>query len=303
MQDWRPGASTKLLQLRAELNRAIREFFYQRQVLEVETPLLCQAPVTDPNIEPIQAQGRYLHTSPEYAMKRLLCADSGDIFQIAKVFRCGEAGQRHNPEFSMLEWYRVGWNHWQLMDEVAELLRLILKQSFPRIDLSYADALNQFAHLNWPACDDAAIRAKGIELAGVDLELDRDGWLDIIMSHQVEPGLPRDTLVFIYDYPESQAALAKVRSDENGAVAERFEVYLNGVELANGYHELTDYQEQKRRFMVEAQGRDIDQRLLQAMSSGMPDCAGVAMGLDRILMVLSNKGLIDEVLSFSWERA
>ena len=303
MQDWRPGASNKLLQLRAELNRAIREFFYQRQVLEVETPLLCQAPVTDPNIEPIQAQGRYLHTSPEYAMKRLLCADSGDIFQIAKVFRCGEAGQRHNPEFSMLEWYRVGWNHWQLMDEVAELLRLILKQSFPRIDLSYADALKQFAHLNWPACDDAAIRTKGIELAGVDLELDRDGWLDIIMSHQVEPGLPRDTLVFIYDYPESQAALAKVRSDEQGAVAERFEVYLNGVELANGYHELTDHQEQKRRFMVEAQGRDIDQRLLQAMSSGMPDCAGVAMGLDRILMVLSNTGLIDEVLSFSWERA
>ncbi|WP_420589687.1 EF-P lysine aminoacylase EpmA [Bacterioplanoides sp.] len=303
MQDWRPGASNKLLQLRAELNRAIREFFYQRQVLEVETPLLCQAPVTDPNIEPIQAQGRYLHTSPEYAMKRLLCADSGDIFQIAKVFRCGEAGQRHNPEFSMLEWYRVGWNHWQLMDEVAELLRLILKQPFPRIDLSYADALKQFAHLNWPACDDAAIRAKGIELAGVDLELDRDGWLDIIMSHQVEPGLPRDTLVFIYDYPESQAALAKVRSDENGAVAERFEVYLNGVELANGYHELTDHQEQKRRFMVEAQGRDIDQRLLQAMSSGMPDCAGVAMGLDRILMVLSNIRLIDEVLSFSWERA
>ena len=303
MQDWRPGASNKLLQLRAELNRAIREFFYQRQVLEVETPLLCQAPVTDPNIEPIQAQGRYLHTSPEYAMKRLLCADSGDIFQIAKVFRCGEAGQRHNPEFSMLEWYRVGWNHWQLMDEVAELLRLILKQSFPRIDLSYADALKQFAHLNWPACDDAAIRTKGIELAGVDLELDRDGWLDIIMSHQVEPGLPRDTLVFIYDYPESQAALAKVRSDENGAVAERFEVYLNGVELAYGYHVLTDHLEQKRRFMVVAQGRDIDQRLLQAMSSGMPDCAGVAMGLDRILMVLSNTGLIDEVLSFSWERA
>lgn len=303
MQDWRPGASNKLLQLRAELNRAIREFFYQRQVLEVETPLLCQAPVTDPNIEPIQAQGRYLHTSPEYAMKRLLCADSGDIFQIAKVFRCGEAGQRHNPEFSMLEWYRVGWNHWQLMDEVAELLRLVLKQSFPRIDLSYADALKQFAHLNWPACDDATIRAKGIELAGVDLELDRDGWLDIIMSHQVEPGLPRDTLVFIYDYPESQAALAKVRSDEQGAVAERFEVYLNGVELANGYHELTDHQEQKRRFMAEAQGRDIDQRLLQAMSSGMPDCAGVAMGLDRILMVLSNLRLIDEVLSFSWERA
>ena len=303
MQDWRPGASNRLLQLRAELNRAIREFFYQRQVLEVETPVLCQAPVIDPNIEPIQAQGRYLHTSPEYAMKRLLCADSGDIFQIAKVFRCGEAGQRHNPEFSMLEWYRVDWDHWQLMDEVAELLRLIFKQSFPRLDLSYTDALRQFAQIKWADCDDGAVRAKGIELAGADLELDRDGWLDIIMSHQVEPNLPQDTLVFIYDYPPSQAALSKVRVDESSAHAERFEVFLNGVELANGYHELTDHQEQKKRFFDESKGRDIDQRLLQAMASGMPECAGVAMGLDRILMLLTGLEFIDEVVSFSWDRA
>lgn len=302
MQDWRPGASNDVLRSRAELNRTVREFFYQRQVLEVETSLLCQAPVTDPNIEPIAAQGRYLHTSPEYAMKRLLCSGSGDIYQLCKVFRRGEAGQRHNPEFSMLEWYRVGWNHWQLMDEVAELLRLIFRQSFPRINLSYADALKQFADLNWPDCDEAVIRSTGIELAGSDLQLSRDGWLDIIMSHQVEPGLPRDTLVFIYDYPESQAALAKVRSDEHGAVAERFEVYLNGVELANGYHELTDHQEQKKRFMAEAQGRDIDQRLLQAMASGLPQCAGVAMGIDRLLMLMMGVS-IDEVLSFSWSRA
>lgn len=309
--DWQPGASLEALEKRARLNGRIRDFFRQRQVLEVETPLLCQAPVTDPNIEPIEAEQRYLHTSPEYAMKRLLCAGSGDIYQLAKVFRRGEAGRRHNPEFTMLEWYRVGWDHEQLMTEVEQLLRHVLVDevlagalllSEQSLTLSYAQALQQFADISLAQASDALLRQRGIALAGQDLELDRDGWLDVIMSHQVEPALPRDTLVFIHSYPASQAALARVVGEGAASYAERFEVYLNGVELANGYHELTDAAEQRRRFHKEAQGRPLDERLLAALEHGMPDCAGVAMGIDRLLMLMMAKN-IDEVLSFSWQRA
>lgn len=302
--EWRPGATNALLKQRAQLNRLVREFFFRRDVMEVETPLLCQAPVTDPNIDPIEAQGRYLHTSPEYAMKRLLCAGSGDIYQICKVFRSGEAGQRHNPEFTMLEWYRVGWNHHQLMDEVQLLLEQILAERVKRrITLTYHQALNQYARLDLSSADEEQIKQLGISLAGADLELNRDGWLDIIMSHAVEPELPPDTLVFIHDYPASQAALAKVRCDKHEKFAERFEVYFNGIELANGYHELTDAVEQQVRFEKEAQGRPIDERLIGAMAEGMPACAGVAIGLDRILMVLSEIEVLDKVVSFSWNRA
>ncbi|UTW47561.1 EF-P lysine aminoacylase EpmA [Bacterioplanoides sp. SCSIO 12839] len=305
-EDWLPGASLQALRLRAEVNTQIRNFFAEQGIMEVETPLLCQAPVTDPNIEPIAAQGRYLHTSPEYAMKRLLCAGSGDIYQLCKVFRQGEAGQRHNPEFTMLEWYRVGWDHHQLMKEVERLLQLLLAEHISlepeALTLSYAEALQQFAGINWPNISEAQLREQGIALAGFDLELNRDGWLDVIMSHQVEPALPKDKLVFIHNYPASQAALAKVSGEGNNAVAQRFEVYLNGVELANGYHELTDAKEQRRRFMQEANGRDIDERLLAAMEQGLPECAGVAMGIDRLLMLMLDVS-IDEVLSFSWSRA
>ena len=302
--EWRPGAANIQLQQRAQLNRLIREFFYLRGVMEVETPQLCQAAVTDPNIASIEAQGRFLHTSPEYAMKRLLCADSGDIYQICKVFRSGEAGQRHNPEFTMLEWYRVGWDHFRLMDEVQQLLQAVLQDRISqRITLTYHQAVQQYAGLDLQVADDGDIQQLGISIAGADLQLNRDGWLDIIMSHIVEPGLPKNTLVFIHDYPASQAALAKVRCDHQGAFAERFEVYFNGVELANGYHELTDAAEQRQRFEEEAAGRDLDERLLTAMISGLPACAGVALGLDRLLMVLLKEDLIDRVLSFSWSRA
>jgi len=301
--DWRPGASVASLQLRARLNSLIRQFFAQRQVLEVEPPALCQAPVCDPNIDPIPADGRYLHTSPEYAMKRLLCAGVGDIYQLCKVFRRAEAGSRHNPEFTMLEWYRVGWHHRQLMDEVQALLQLLLAERVNgRLDLSYRQALQQFAGLDWLSASDADIAERGRALAGADLQLERDGWLDLIMSHQVEPQLPADKLVFISDYPASQAALAKIRGQGQEAVAERFEVYFNGIELANGYHELTDAAEQRQRFEQEAQGRAVDQSLLAAMSAGMPACAGVALGIDRLLMLLLDKPM-DQVLSFSWDRA
>lgn len=303
--NWQPSSTMAALQQRAAVYTAIRQFFYKRQVLEVETPLLCQAPVTDPNIEPITAGERFLHTSPEYAMKRLLCAGSQDIFQICKVFRAGEAGSRHNPEFSMLEWYRLGWNHHQLMQEVGDLLQQLLGEKIQaQLTLTYSEALKRFADLDLNAPDsEQRIKDKGISLAGSDLNLSHDGWLDLIISHQVEPDLPKDTLVFISDYPASQAALAKVRQNEQGSVAERFEVFFNGVELANGYHELTDVSEQRRRFENEAAGRAVDERLLSGMSEGMPDCAGVAIGLDRLLMIILNTNSIDDVISFSWDRA
>lgn len=302
--DWQPGASLSVLRQRAAAYQQIRQFFNDRGLLEVETPQLCQAPVTDPNIVPIQAGQRFLHTSPEYAMKRLLCAGSGDIYQICKVFREGEAGSRHNPEFNMLEWYRVGWDHHRLMEEVSDLLHHLLGERIKQqLKLTYREALIRYADFDLNSASDDIIRNKAIDIAGADLQLNNDGWLDIIISHLVEPNLPRDTLVFISDYPQSQAALAKIRHDQNGSVAERFEVFFNGVELANGYHELTDANEQRIRFNKEAAERQIDERLLSAIAEGMPDCAGVAVGIDRLMMTLSNKNTIDEVVSFSWGRA
>lgn len=309
MNSWPPSASRDALVARQQLYRHIREFFYQRSVLEVETPLLAQAPVADPNISPIQAGSRWLHTSPEYAMKRLLCAGYGDIYQICKVFREGEAGKRHNPEFSMLEWYRVSWSHRQLMQEVAELLQQLLAQRFsdlPSLHLTYAQALQQYAQLNVHTSNDSIIAEHGRQLANAELDLDRDGWLDVIMSHQVEPALPRNTLVFIDEFPASQAALAQLTENAQGQlIAQRFEVFFNGMELANGYQELTDATQQLQRFEKELQGtqRPQDVHLIAALEHGMPDCAGVALGLDRVLLHLLDSSSIAQVLSFDWPRA
>jgi len=281
-------------------------------VLEVDTPVLSTYPVNDPNIQPMQTTlqttgGRWLQTSPEYPMKRLLCAGSGDIWQLCKVFRAGEAGRKHNPEFSMLEWYRVGWNHHQLMDEVAALMRLLLAERFPQLPelrISYGQAMLDFAGLAVHQASDEEVAEIGRDCAGQDLALGRDGWLDVIMSHRVEPALPADTLVFVDDFPASQAALARVTTDDNGvAVAQRFELFFNGAELANGYHELTDAVEQAQRFEQYGGGREADQNLLAALASGMPDCAGVAMGVDRLLMHAQGKHSISDVLAFDWERA
>lgn len=310
MHNWQPGAALQNLQARQQLYRSIRDFFYRRGVLEVETPLLNQAPVADPNITPIQADGnRWLHTSPEYAMKRLLCAGSGDIYQICKVFRQGEAGRRHNPEFSMLEWYRVGWSLPQLMQEVAELLQLALAERYPELPVrsySYRQALQEFAGLDVLSCSDHDIATLGRQLANADLELDRDGWLDVIMSHQVEPALPRNTLVFVDNFPASQAALAKILPQTDGAAwAQRFEVFFNGMELANGYDELLDADIQRQRFARElaGTGRPCDERLLAALEQGLPDCSGVALGLDRLLLHATGADNIRQVISFDWYSA
>lgn len=309
MSTWSPSASRDALVARQQMYRSIREFFYTRSVLEVETPLLSQAAVADPNITPMQAGQRWLHTSPEYAMKRLLCAGYGDIYQICKVFREGEAGKRHNPEFSMLEWYRVGWTHQQLMDEVAQLLQLLLAKRFstlPTLHLTYAQALQSYAQLDVHNCSDQLIAKHGQALAKADLNLDRDGWLDVIMSHQVEPALPHNTLIFIDQFPASQAALAQLAKNDQGVlIAQRFEVFFNGMELANGYQELTDAQQQLERFQHELQGtqRPHDTHLIAALEQGLPDCAGVALGLDRVLLHLLDAAHIAQVLSFEWQRA
>jgi lysyl-tRNA synthetase class 2 len=308
---WQPSASMESIQQRAKLNAYIRDFFAQRFVMEVETPVLSKAAVDDANLQPVIAnscgEAVYLHTSPEYPMKRLLAAGSGDIYQICKVFRDGEVGSRHNPEFTMLEYYRLGFDLNTLMDEVAQLVGdyLFVQR---RIDLSYAQALKQYAQLDVFNIDDGELRTRVSEFVGDDLILSRDECLDIMMSHVVEPNLPQDALVFIYNYPASQAALANTFEDSHGNVlAKRFELYVNGLELANGYHELTDVVEQQSRFDQQAKrhedARPLDDHFLQALKQGLPNCSGVALGIDRILMLKQKSSTIKDVLSFDFNRA
>lgn len=317
MNDWRPSASPAVLQLRARLLARIRAFFDARGALEVETPCLSVAANPDPHIESIAAHTpegrRYLHTSPEFPMKRLLAAGSGDIWQLARVFRAGEAGRRHNPEFSLLEWYRTGRDHHRLMDEVEDLLQTVLETSpEPARRLTYREAFVELAGIDPFTATVPDFRAcacrHGIDVG--ELGEDPDAWRNLLLSHVVEPGLPAETPVFIHDWPASQAALARIR-DGDPPVAERFELFWQGMELANGYHELTDPDEQRRRFAAENHRRaengqpimPVDERLLAALEHGLPDCAGVALGFDRLVMIAAGVDDIREVLAFDWDRA
>lgn len=310
-----PSASFNALQERAALYRYLREFFWTRSVLEVETPALSVAAVSDPYIQPVEARvmggARYLHTSPEYPMKRLLCAGSGSIYQICKVFRDGEAGGRHNPEFTMLEWYRTEFDHRQLMDEVAQLVMEYL-EIYEEKRYTYQSLFEDFTGINPHIASNQQLidflDSMHIEFPDVD----RLGLLDLILTHHIEPQLPKNTLVFVEDFPQDQAALAKIISTSEGvSVAKRFELYVNGVELANGYWELTDAQEQLSRFQqdqalrqsIGIESKPIDEAFIQAMSEGMPECAGVAMGLDRLLMLKLGTEQIADVLSFDFSRA
>ncbi len=316
---WEPVTPIARLRERAELLERVRAFFRRRGLLEVETPVLSAAAVTDTNLESLVTeyrgpgappQGRlYLQTSPEFPMKRLLAAGSGPIWQICRVFRGEERGPRHNPEFTMLEWYRPGWDHHRLMDEVAELVGAVCGECAVR-RRTYAELFRPLgldAHGDpQPVCEEAA-RSLGLEPPP---GLDRDGLLDLILSHAVVPALGSDGLDFIHEFPVSQAALARIRPGRP-AVAERFECFLQGMEIANGFHELGDAEEQARRFRRDldvrrARGRPeppMDHRLLQALGHGLPDCAGVAMGLDRLFMVALGATHIDQVLAFPLERA
>ena len=287
---------------RARLYQAIRQFFAERNVLEVETPLLCEYTVTDPHIHsfsvPVGNKHYYLQTSPEYAMKRLLANGSGSIYQITKSFRQGEAGKKHHPEFSMLEWYRVGFNHHDLMDELDALLQATINAK-PAEKITYRDLFLKYANVD-PFSDNNFQAIFSDNNINATVDADKDTCLDILLSHCIEPHLGFEKPLFVHDFPASQAALAKM----NKGVAERFELYINGLEIANGFHELTDASEQEKRFqenqaMRRAQHKfvpDIDVDLIKALKKGLPDCAGVAVGLDRLLMVLAQVNEIRAVL-------
>jgi lysyl-tRNA synthetase class 2 len=316
--DWRPSASLGALRRRAEALHATREFFRARQVLEVETPILVNAPVSDVNIGSLAVEhpggrgSRYLHTSPEYAMKRLLAAGSGDIFQVCHVFRGAERGRRHNPEFTMVEWYRLGFSLDQLMREVAQLVNALLGRELPQEYVSYREAVRTHAGFDPLEAELATLRSAA-EALGFDArarDAGRDELLDLIVGAQVGPALGAKTLTFVHRYPASQAALARL-DDADPRLALRFELYHRGIELANGYHELADPAEQRRRFRSDQQSRaarglppvSIDAHLLAALESGLPECAGVALGFDRVLMLAQDASSIDEVLAFPTERA
>lgn len=324
IDSWLPAATREALVTRATVLARIRRFFADRGVLEVETPILSHAATTDPRLQsfvtrytgPGAPRGTplFLHTSPEFPMKRLLAAGSGSIFQICKVFRDGETGRLHNPEFTLLEWYRVGFDHLQLMDEVAALIRETLADVLalgPAVRLSYRDAFGEYCGLDPHTAETTELRARARSLnLAPDLGDDRDAWLDLLLTHAIEPHLGRGHVTLLYDYPASQAALARVRPGPP-AVAERFEAYLNGVELANGFHELADAGEQRARFACDLRRRAaerlagvaVDERLLAALAAGLPDCAGVALGIDRLVMLRAGARSLHEVLAFPIDRA
>lgn len=318
-EDWRPTASPGALQARARLLAGVRAFFVERGVLEVETPLIGAHAVTDPHIDCVPVAdprggrqgGMFLQSSPEYAMKRLLAAGSGAIYQVARAFRRGERGRLHNPEFTLLEWYRPGFDHHALMAEVAELVSAVLGPR-PVEYRTYQDVVESCAGLDPFSCDLPTLRRRARErVAGApELGDDRDAWLDLLMGEVVAPQLGRGCLTFVHDYPASQAALARLLPDDPERAA-RFELFIDGWEIANGFHELADTSAQRRRFEADQARRRaagqavpaIDERLLDALDAGIPDCAGVALGLDRLLMLSLGARGIDEVLAFPVERS
>ena len=326
MSDWRPTALLDALRLRARLSATIRAFFAERAVLEVETPVLSIAGNTDANIESFSLDfsgrtdgappTRWLRTSPEFPLKRLLTAGVGDCYELGRVFRNGEAGGRHNPEFTMLEWYRVGWDHRRLIDETVELVQAALQL----VNRSANVTTTPFRDLYRDRLGIDPFTAADVELRAAlgDIEIDprglnRDDWLDLLMTHRLQPGFDRNGILVVYDYPASQCALAKIRAGQGGdqAVAERFELYLGPLELANGYHELTDASEQRARFLRDHAVRaergalqpPLDEALLAAIAAGLPDCAGVALGVERLLMAMLDTDRIADVLAFDFGHA
>ena len=329
-QNWRPSASLPVLQLRARVLHYVRDFFAQRGVLEVETPLLGSSTNPDPHIDSFTSTYRgprapqgidlYLQTSPEFAMKRLLCAGSGPIYQICKAFRQGECGALHNPEFTILEWYRPEFDAAALMAEIDTLLSglfqnlsLCRSQNLqPTQIVSYRDIFLDTLGIDplvatvreFIAC----VQSHGIDVRGLDAE-DRDAWLDVLMSHCVQPRLGQQRFTFVSEYPISQAALARV-NPANSQTALRFELFFEGIELANGFYELGNAAEQRHRFLQDLAKRQrhhlsqppLDHYLLEALDSGLPDCSGVAIGLDRVVMLLADIKNINQVLAFPMGR-
>jgi elongation factor P--(R)-beta-lysine ligase len=327
-QHWRPTASMSALRARAAALAATREFFRARGVLEVETPAIVNSPVSDVNLGSVRVgwpgldAPLYLHTSPEYAMKRLLAAGSGDIYQVCRVFRAAERGRQHNPEFTMVEWYRLGFSLEDLMREVADLVRTLLgpaAAALPVEFVSYRDAVRRHAGVD-PI--DAMLTGRAgldrlLEVAlALGLDAQRAGTagpdelLDLIVGTRVGPALGANALTFVHRYPASQAALARLDPGDP-CLALRFELYHRGLELANGYHELASAVEQRLRFDSDQRNRTLrklpsatpDAHLLSALEAGLPDCAGVALGFDRVMMLATGAAKIDDVLAFPVERA
>ncbi|QLE08216.1 elongation factor P--(R)-beta-lysine ligase [Pseudoalteromonas sp. SCSIO 43101] len=319
---WQPSADIETLRHRAAIIRRIREFFYARDVMEVETPSLSAASVTDVHLAtfstefvgPGHAGGLplYLQTSPEFAMKRLLAAGSGAIFQLCKAFRNEEAGSHHNPEFTMLEWYRPGFDEFALMDEMDELMQLVLGvESAER--LTYQQAFMNALGVDPLTANISTLQQLATEQGFADIaahETHRDTLLQLLFCMKVEPTIGQKKPCFVYHFPASQAALAQIcQHDER--VAGRFELYFKNMELANGFNELTDGKEQAARFSEDNQYREanglkqvpMDERLIAALEHGLPQCAGVALGIDRLIMLATNKQKIKDVLAFDVERA
>ncbi|WP_201087313.1 elongation factor P--(R)-beta-lysine ligase [Aliivibrio fischeri] len=321
-QNWMPSASIEQLQQRADILAAIRSFFFKRKVMEVDTPAMSHATVTDVHLHTFQtdfigpgyADGTHLYfmTSPEFHMKRLLAAGSGCIYQINKAFRNEEAGRYHNPEFTMLEWYRLGFDHHDLMDEMNELLTLVLKCDNAE-RMTYQEAFIQVLGVCplEASMDELRAVAAPLGLSDIaDIEEDRDTLLQLLFSMGVEVKIGQDVPAFVYDFPASQAALAKI-NPRDPRVAERFEVYFKGIELANGFHELDNAKEQLMRFEEDNAKRKsmglaeqpIDYHLIAALEAGLPNCSGVALGIDRLIMLAMGEKHIDQVTAFPFDRA
>jgi lysyl-tRNA synthetase class 2 len=308
---WRPGASRHAIESRARLLAAIRGFFAERGVLEVETPILAQAGNSDPNIHSIATDSprkRYLRTSPEYAMKRLLASGLRNIYELGRVFRAGETGQYHNPEFTLLEWYRSGMSYLELAAEVLDLVRHCGAGAFAGWSerrVSYRDLFREHIGLDPFHCSETELAGCAAERGIRAGPLEHLQWLDLLLAEVVQPAMPGECLTVLYDFPPEQAALARIRPGDP-PLAERFEVFLGPLELANGYQELTDPEEQLRRFerenrLRETRGEEpvpLDARLLDALRHGLPECSGVALGADRLLMSILKLERIDAVLAF-----
>jgi len=319
---WQPSASIPNLLKRGAILAEIRRFFADRCVLEVETPCMSQATVTDIHLVPFETRfvgpghsgglNLYLMTSPEYHMKRLLAAGCGPVFQLCRSFRNEEMGRHHNPEFTMLEWYRPHYDMYRLINEVDDLLQQVLDCE-PAESLSYQQAFQRYLEVDPLSADKTLLRAAAakLDLSNIaDEEEDRDTLLQMLFTFGVEPLIGKDKPVVIYHFPATQASLAQISSEDH-RVAERFEVYFKGIELANGFHELTDAGEQRQRFEQDNRKRaerglsqqPIDTLLLDALEAGLPDCSGVALGVDRLVMLALGAESLAEVLAFSVDRA
>lgn len=295
---------------RAQFLTSIRQFFAQKNVLEVDTALLSPAGVTDINLRSLAVEDLgYLITSPEYAMKALLADGGGDIYQLSHVFRGDENGRKHRREFTLLEWYRLGWTHQQLIHEVSELVQTLFPKTekFPVKISPYADLFQEYLDLDLFSADDALILQKCVAIVpeSRQWQLSRDGMLDLLFTHRIEPNLGANCLQFVCEYPPSQAALARIMQNKQGNnVAARFELYIDGIELCNGFWELANAKEQRHRFELDNQERlaaglkpmPIDEAFLSALERGLPDCAGVALGVDRLFMLAQGKNHIAEVI-------